>query len=84
MGHIGDIAHEEVQSAIADAARRASAIGKPIGIVGPTPEMVRKFLEYGYSYAAIASDIAMMSGRAGEFLSKLKDAPTPEAPTAAY
>lgn len=84
MGHIGDIAHDDVQAAIGDAARRARAAGKPIGIVGPTPEMVRRFLDYGYDYAAMASDIAMMTGRAGEFLSRLKDAPVQENPTAAY
>src|SRR5690606_7759961 len=54
MGHIGDISHDDVQAAIADAARRARAIGKPIGIVGPTPEMVRRFIGYGFNYAAIA------------------------------
>lgn len=84
MGHIGDIAHDDVQAAIEDAARRARAAGKPIGIVGPTPEMVRRFLDYGYDYAAMASDIAMMTGRAGEFLSQLKDAPVQENTTGAY
>ena len=84
MGHIGDIAHDDVQAAIADAARRARALGKPIGIVGPTPEMVRRFVGYGFDYAAIASDIAMMTARAGEFLAALKDLPAPAAPTGAY
>lgn len=84
MGHIGDIAHHDVQAAIANAARRARALGKPVGIVGPTPEMVRRFLDYGYSFAAIASDIAMMTGRAGEFLARLKGAPAPANMLGAY
>lgn len=49
--------------------------------------MVRRFLDYGHDFAAIASDIAMMTGRAGEFLASLRqtDAPAaPAAPASAY
>lgn len=84
MGHIGNIAHDEVQNALADAARRANAIGKPVGIVGPDPRMARRFLDYGYRFVAMASDIALMTGRAGEFLAALRDAPAPEATGNAY
>lgn len=84
MGHIGNIGHEEVQAALADAARRAKAAGKPVGIVGPNPQMVRRFLDYGYSFSAIASDIAMMTARAAEFLSELHDGPQHAAPTGPY
>ncbi len=74
MGQIGNIAHPEVQAAIKDAAVRARKIGKPIGIVGPTPEMVQQFIEYGYTYVAIASDMGMMMRQANAFLSALKPA----------
>jgi len=72
MGHIGDIGHDEVQAALANAAEAAREIGTPIGIVGPNPAMVRKFLDYGYSFSAMASDIAMMTGRARDWLGELK------------
>ncbi|MCM2291025.1 aldolase/citrate lyase family protein [Allorhizobium sp. BGMRC 0089] len=85
MGHIGNIAHPEVQALIEKAAKDAHAAGKPIGIVGPNPDMVKRFIAYGYDYAAIASDIAMMTGRARDWLGAMKGeqqaAPTP---TAAY
>ena len=85
MGHIGNIGHEEVQALIAKAARDCHAAGKPVGIVGPNPDMVRRFLGYGYDYAAIASDIAMMTGRAGDWLGILRGEPAPAAaPTPAY
>jgi 2-keto-3-deoxy-L-rhamnonate aldolase RhmA len=85
MGHLGDIAHAEVQSALAAAAKAAHAYGKPVGIVGPNPATVRRFLDYGYDFAAIASDMAMMVGRAGEFLDALRPAGTATAvETAAY
>ena len=54
-----------MQALIEKAAKDAAhAAGKPVGIVGPNPDMVRRFLGYGYDFAAIASDIAMMTGRA--------------------
>lgn len=86
MGHIGNIAHPEVQELIAKAARDCQAAGKPVGIVGPNPAMVGRFIDYGYSYAAVASDIAMMTGRASDWLAELRgdDKAAPAAPAAAY
>jgi 4-hydroxy-2-oxoheptanedioate aldolase len=75
MGHIGNIAHPDVQALIERAARMAKEVGKPVGIVGPNPEMVGRFIDYGYSYVAIGSDIAMMTGRASEWLGALRHAP---------
>jgi len=72
MGHLGDIGHPAVQEKIAFAAAGCKRIGKPCGIVGGTPEMVAQFLAYGYSWVAVASDMAMMMGRAQEFLGKVR------------
>ncbi|APX25901.1 2-dehydro-3-deoxyglucarate aldolase (plasmid) [Salipiger profundus] len=71
MGFIGQIGRAEVQETLADAGRRAGELGIPIGIVGATPEMVGSYIGMGYSFAAIASDLAMMSGRAREVLGAL-------------
>jgi len=73
MGYIGQIDHQQVQGLIEKAAIEAHRSGKPIGIVGPNPDMVKRFMDYGYDFVAIASDIAMMTGRAGEWLAKLHD-----------
>jgi 4-hydroxy-2-oxoheptanedioate aldolase len=85
MGHIGNIGHPEVQALLAKAAAAARAAGKPVGIVGPNPDMVRRFVDYGYDFAAVASDIAMMTGRAADWLGDLRDEKeqTPS-PAAAY
>lgn len=72
MGHLGDIGHPDAQAKLADAARRCRAVGKPCGIVGGTPELVARFLEYGYSWVAVASDMAMMVSRANEWLAKVR------------
>jgi len=74
MGVIGNVADASVQAALKDAAQRAKAIGKPIGIVGPTPEMVGQFIDWGYSYVAIASDMGMMMRQANALITAIKPA----------
>lgn len=83
MGHIGEIGHPEVQAKIAQAAKAARDAGKPIGIVGPNPEMVRRFQNYGYGFTAIGSDIALMTGRARDWLAELGGASPKSAASAA-
>lgn len=85
MGHIGNMSHPEVQALLARAAKSAAGVGKPIGIVGPNPQMVRTFLDYGYSFAAVGSDMAMMTGRASDWLGELRSDVTERSPSeAAY
>jgi len=84
MGRIGEVAHPEVQALIAHAAKAAARAGKPIGIVGPNPDMVGGFLAMGYSFAAVASDMAMMTGRAVEWLATLQGRAQESRPAAAY
>lgn len=78
MGHLGDIAHADVQARLAHAAAECKRIGKPCGIVGPNPEMVERFVGYGYTWVAVGSDMSMMVGRAQEWLGRLRgQAPAP-------
>ena len=72
LGEIGNLQNERVQTMIFDAARRARAIGKPIGIVGPHPEMVGTFIQAGFNFVAIASDLGMMMRQAQAFLGQVK------------
>ncbi|MNH40279.1 hypothetical protein D3C79_1015760 [compost metagenome] len=69
---------------ISDAIVRCKAIGMPIGIVGGTPELVGSYLEQGYAFAAVASDMAMMMSKANELLVALKGRQAPEAVATAY
>jgi 4-hydroxy-2-oxoheptanedioate aldolase len=72
MGHLGDFNHPDVQAKIKEGVDLARKAGKPIGTVGPNPEMVRKYLDYGFTWIAINSDIGMMVNRAQEWLAKVK------------
>lgn len=86
MGKMGQVGDPDIQALIAQAAKSAAAAGKPIGIVGPNPDMVGRFLEYGYSFSAVASDVAMMTGRAADWLGTLRGtrASSPAAAGPAY
>jgi 4-hydroxy-2-oxoheptanedioate aldolase len=72
MGRIGDVGHPEVQSLIERAVDLAHAAGKPIGIVGANPDMLSRYTRYGYDWAAVASDLAMMTGCAVGWVNAIK------------
>jgi 4-hydroxy-2-oxoheptanedioate aldolase len=82
MGLIGDIANSQVQDKLREGAELCRKLDKPVGIVGPNPDMVGKFLEYGYTWVAIGSDMSFMVGRAQEWLGKLKGQAPASAPKA--
>jgi len=85
MGHLGNIAHPAVQSQIEKAAQSARLIGKPIGIIGANPDMALRFLRYGYTFTAVASDMAMMTGRAAEWQAAVRgQAPASTSASAGY
>jgi 2-keto-3-deoxy-L-rhamnonate aldolase RhmA len=75
MGFLGDMGNPGVQEKLAGAAAQCRRLGKPCGIIGADPEMVGKFLDYGYSWAAIGSDISLMVGRAHEYLGRVRALP---------
>jgi 4-hydroxy-2-oxoheptanedioate aldolase len=60
LGHLGSPRHPEVQAAIAEACARARRVGKPIGILAPVEEDARRFLEMGFGYVAVGSDIVLL------------------------
>jgi len=72
MGYPGDMGNRAVQDKLRAGAQTCKRLGKPCGIVGANPEMVGKFLDYGFSWVAVGSDLAMMASRAQEFLSAVR------------
>ncbi|KAA2238051.1 HpcH/HpaI aldolase family protein [Salinarimonas soli] len=73
LGLIGQIGHPDVQKALQGAAEAAGRAGKPVGIVAPNPEMARRFLDYGYTWSAVSSDLAMVTGRGRELVGLMRD-----------
>ena len=60
LGHIGNPAHPEVQAALQDAARRLKAVGKPSGILAPVEADARRYIEWGYGFVAVGSDLGVL------------------------
>jgi len=75
MGKLGEIGDPAVQERLREAAVACRRLGKPSGILGSNPEAIARFFEYGYSWAAMGSDMAYMVTRADEYLSKARAIP---------
>jgi 2-keto-3-deoxy-L-rhamnonate aldolase RhmA len=60
LGHPGDARHPDVRAAIDAACRRARAIRIPIGILAPVEEDARHFLDVGFSFVAVGSDVVTL------------------------
>lgn len=60
LGYLGNNAHPEVRDTIERACRRAQAIGKPIGILAPIEADARAYLDMGFAFVAVGSDIVTL------------------------
>lgn len=60
LGHPGNNAHPDVRRTIEDACRRARAVGTPIGILAPLEADARAYLDMGFAYVAVGSDIVVL------------------------
>jgi 2-dehydro-3-deoxyglucarate aldolase/4-hydroxy-2-oxoheptanedioate aldolase len=74
MGHIGNVKAPEVQAALRETAAACAARGVACGIVGPDPATVRDYLDMGFSYVAIGSDLGLMMGRCAEVIGAVRGA----------
>ena len=60
MGHVGQLTHPAVMEVMASSARRCKAVGKPVGTVGGTVEVVAQYRAMGYDFIGIASDLGLL------------------------
>lgn len=72
LGLLGQIGHDKVQALIRSAAEAAGRAGKPVGIVAPTVEMAKRFIGYGYTWSAVSSDLAMVTGRGRDLAEQMR------------
>ncbi len=85
MGYVGQLTHPAVMEAMADAVRRCHAVGKPVGTVGGTPEVVQQYRAMGFDFVAIASDLGLLMRAAQGAVAAVRaaaDGGTPPAPAA--
>ena len=60
LGYLGNNAHPEVRGTIEKACRRAQAVGKPIGILAPVETDARAYLDMGFAFVAVGSDVVVL------------------------
>ena len=73
MGLLGDMNNAKVQELLERGAKFCNKIGKPIGIVAGTPEMAKRYAEYGYDHVAVGVDMGMLVSRANEYLAGMRE-----------
>jgi 4-hydroxy-2-oxoheptanedioate aldolase len=67
LGHLGEIGHPEVQSAIREGIARIRACGKAAGILATDEPSARRYIEWGTTFTAVGMD-AMILARETERL----------------
>jgi 2-keto-3-deoxy-L-rhamnonate aldolase RhmA len=63
-GHIVDVQHPEVQSLIAGVPPVARRFGKAAGILASNPEEGQRYVDMGYSFVGVGSDLGLLKGAA--------------------
>ncbi|HEV2629320.1 MAG TPA: HpcH/HpaI aldolase/citrate lyase family protein [Pseudolabrys sp.] len=72
LGHLGNPAHPGVQEAIHDAVKRLKKVGKPAGILTGNEEEIRRYIEWGYLFVAVGSDVGLLAKSADTLAKKFK------------
>jgi 4-hydroxy-2-oxoheptanedioate aldolase len=60
FGLIGNPQHADVQKALLDAVTRLKAIGKPAGILTTNEDEARRYIDWGYTFVAVGSDVGLL------------------------
>lgn len=72
MGHAGNPTHPAVMELMLQALQRCKALGKPVGTLGATPEVVAQYRAAGFDYLAVSSDLGLMMRSALTTLAALR------------
>ena len=72
LGHLGNTSHPEVQSAIQELYKRIRATGKAAGTLALGEADARRYIEWGASFIAVASDQGLFRDAAKSIREKFK------------
>ena len=73
LGHIGNPGHADVQAAIATIHEHATKAGKPSGILAPVEADARRYIDMGFRFVAVGSDVALLARNADALADKYRD-----------
>ncbi|SIO73000.1 2-dehydro-3-deoxyglucarate aldolase/4-hydroxy-2-oxoheptanedioate aldolase [Burkholderia sp. GAS332] len=68
LGRLGDVLHPEVQDMMKLAVKVCHKRGRPIGTVAGTTEAAQRYVDCGYDFVAIGSDLTAITGTVKEHL----------------
>ncbi len=72
MGHIGNPAHADVQSALKDAVDRLRAVDTPAGILATTSGDASRYAGWGYAFVAAGVDTGLLAKAADNLVAEMK------------
>lgn len=72
LGHLGNPQHAEVQAAMKDAVERLTKVGKPAGILTGNEDEARRYIDWGYLFVAVGSDVGLLAKSADMLAKKFK------------
>ena len=72
LGHLGNPQHAEVQTAMKDAVDRLARIGVPAGILTGNEDEARRYIEWGYLFVAVGSDVGLLAKSADTLAKKFR------------
>ena len=72
LGHIGQPGHPVVQAALKEAVDRLRKIGKPAGILTANEDEAKRYIEWGYLFVAVGSDVGLLVKNADALAKKFK------------
>ena len=61
LGHIGNPNHETVQTALKLAVDKLLALNVPAGILAFNPDDIKRYIDWGYSFVAVGSDLSVLA-----------------------
>ena len=72
LGHLGDMAHPDVVSAIEHVTQVCQAAQMPLGIFGMMAEAVKPYIKRGYTLITVGIDTVLLGTAARQLLAQLK------------
>jgi 4-hydroxy-2-oxoheptanedioate aldolase len=72
FGHLANPRHPEVQTAIGDGCARIRAAGKAAGILTSDPDEAARYLESGFTFVAVGSDVGILARGAEKLAAQSK------------
>jgi 4-hydroxy-2-oxoheptanedioate aldolase len=75
LGHLGDPSAPVVQEAIHHIVTTANGLGKPAGTLAPARDDALRYLDWGFSFVAVGSDIGLLRQNAVTLLSDFQGQP---------